>query len=597
VSDGDPRNIESGWPIAADGYCDQPYVVVNDDGSWCCVMTTGPGQEGDLRQHVVSTISGDQGRTWSPLVDIEPLGPPEASWVMPVRTPGGRIYAVYVHNTDNVREVRTPDGATIKRADVLGHYVFKYSDDGGRSWSAERYEIPLRTFEIDRRNTYGGELRFFWGVGKPIVHHGAVYFGAAKVANLGGGATGMLLGSEGIVLKSDNLLTEPDPARVRWETLPEGDVGLRAPLGPVAEEHSVVGLSDGSLYCVYRTVEGYLGQAYSRDAGRTWTPPAYATYQPDTRADPLAWGVAGEPRRIKHPRAAGFVWKCNNGNYLLWFHNHGGRWFHYRNPAWVSGGVERDGPDGKVIHWSEPEILLYDSDPDARMSYPDFVEHGGSYWVTETQKKVARVHQVDPSLLEGMWRQHGRHEASEVTTHGLLLSLAGDHCAPGAAAPQLPPLPDLDRGGGFTLDVWFETDTYETRQTLLDARDADGRGVLLEVPGSQGMRTVRLSLTGAARQCAWDSDPWQLMGRRRQHVVAIVDGGPKIVSYVINGQLCDGGLARQYGWGRFDSQLGLPAGSRRLSLADGAHARLLSVRVYDRALRTSEAVASWRAGV
>ena len=171
---GDPRDIATGWPLAADGYCDQPYVVVNDDGSWCCVMTTGPGREGDLRQHVVSAISADQGRTWSALVDIEPLGPPEASWVMPVRTPGGRIYAIYVHNTDNVREVRTPDGGTIKRADVLGHYVFKYSDDGGRSWSAERYEIPLRTFEIDRRNVYGGALRFFWGVGKPVVHGGAV---------------------------------------------------------------------------------------------------------------------------------------------------------------------------------------------------------------------------------------------------------------------------------------------------------------------------------------------------------------------------------------------------------------------------------------
>ena len=224
----------------------------------------------------------------------------------------------------------------------------------------------------------------------------------------------MLLSSEGIILKSENLLTEPNPARVRWETLPEGEVGLRAPLGPVAEEHSVVGLSDGSLYCVYRTVEGYLGQAYSRDGGRTWSPPAYATYAPDARTAPLAWGVLGEPRRFKHPRAAGFVWKCSNGNYLLWFHNHGGRWFHYRNPAWVSGGVERDGPGGKVIHWSEPEILLYDTDPDARMSYPDLVESGGAYFVTETQKTIARVHRIDPSLLEGMWRQHGHHEAGDV---------------------------------------------------------------------------------------------------------------------------------------------------------------------------------------
>ena len=141
-----------------------------------------------------------------------------------------------------------------------------------------------------------------------------------------------------------------------------------------------------------------------------------------------------------------------------------------------------------------------------------------------------------------------------------MLSLAGEQCAPGATA-ELPALPDPDRGGGLTLEVWFETDTYEARQTLLDARGADGRGVLLEVPGSQGMRSVRLSLTGARRRCAWDSDPWQLAGRRRQHVVAIVDGGPKIISFVVNGCLGDGGLARQYGWGRFDPDMGLPAGT------------------------------------
>src|SRR5262249_27159037 len=30
----DPRDIRTGHPIPDEGYCDQPYVVVTDDGHW-----------------------------------------------------------------------------------------------------------------------------------------------------------------------------------------------------------------------------------------------------------------------------------------------------------------------------------------------------------------------------------------------------------------------------------------------------------------------------------------------------------------------------------------------------------------------------------
>ena len=63
-----------------------------------------------------------------------------------------------------------------------------------------------------------------------------------------------------------------------------------------------------------------------------------------------------------------------------------------RNPVWLVGGVEGDSPKGKVIRWSQPEIGLYDDDPYIRMSYPDLVEDRGKYFLTETQKDVARVH-------------------------------------------------------------------------------------------------------------------------------------------------------------------------------------------------------------
>src|SRR5690606_24998856 len=140
-----------------------------------------------------------EGRTWSPLIDIEPHGPPESSWVMPLlipplpapgpdesaastapierRPPAGRVYAFYVYNADNLREVEASTEYARKRVDTLGHYVFRYSDDGGQTWSPERYRVPIRTFDIDRENPYGGDVQFLWGVGKPMIHDGAAYIG------------------------------------------------------------------------------------------------------------------------------------------------------------------------------------------------------------------------------------------------------------------------------------------------------------------------------------------------------------------------------------------------------------------------------------
>ncbi len=75
----DMRDIRTGHVIPDEGYCDQPYVVITKDGNWLCLLTTAGGHEGAANSHVVSTISADQGRTWSELVELEPVdGPPSA---------------------------------------------------------------------------------------------------------------------------------------------------------------------------------------------------------------------------------------------------------------------------------------------------------------------------------------------------------------------------------------------------------------------------------------------------------------------------------------------------------------------------------------
>ncbi|QDV34534.1 exo-alpha-sialidase [Tautonia plasticadhaerens] len=579
----DPRDIRNGWTIPDEGYCDQPYVVVTDQGHWLCTMTTGTGHEGQAGQHIVATISADRGRTWSDHIPIEPSDGPEASWVMPLKVPGGRIYAFYTYNSKNIREVPSNSDPVGRRVDTLGAYAFKYSDDGGRTWSDDRFEIPMRRMGIDRGNTTGGEVLFFWGVGKPISVGDDAYLGFAKVGKWG--TPGAMVESQGVFMHSDNILAEPDPSAIRWELLPEGDEGLRAPKGPVSDEANLVSLSDGSLFATYRTIDGYPCQAYSRDGGRTWTPTAYMTYGPDGR-------------RVKHPRAANFVRKFDNGKYLYWFHFHGGEpvhregWNYYegRNPAWVLGGVERDG----LIHWSEPEILLYDEDPDVRISYPDFVEDGGRYYVTETQKETARVHEIDPGLLDDLWGQLDRRE---VEHDGLALEHVGDPIEPGSEV-EMPSLPDLQDRGGFAIELQARFRELTGGQTLLDTRDESGRGIRLVTTTRS---TLGISLGDGTTEATWDSDPGTGPGTLRvgdwQHITVIVDAGPRILSVVVDGVLNDGGALRQHGWTRFLTELGDVNGRDRARLASRLYGDLRSVRIYDRPLRTSEAVGNHRAGL
>ncbi len=391
----DPRNITTGWEIPSEGYCDQPYIIKTADGAWLCVMTTGHGEEGTHGQHIVATRSTDHGRTWSPLVSIEPADGPEASWAMPLIVPGGRIYVFYTYNAANLREVIANEGPghdyATRRVDTLGEYAFKYSDDHGRTWSTDRHFIPIRAMAIDRANPYHGAVRFQWGVGKPVVHKGIMWLGFSKIGHFG---EGFIAQSEACFLRSDNICTEPDPLKIQWETLPDGDHGLRSPEGPIAEEANLTVLSDGALFCTYRTTDGHPCHAYSRDGGHTWTPSAFMTYHP-----------GGPP--LAHPRAANFVRRLDappfTGRFIYWFHNHDGKGYEGRNIAWLLGGVEADSPNGRIIRWGRPEVVLYSTDRNLRMSYPDFIEDNSALYITETQKNVARVHQIPPWLLQRLW--------------------------------------------------------------------------------------------------------------------------------------------------------------------------------------------------
>jgi hypothetical protein len=63
----------------------------------------------------------------------------------------------------------------------------------------------------------------------------------------------------------------------------------------------------------------------------------------------------------------------------------------------------------------------------------------------------------------------------------------------------------------------------------------------------------------------------------------------------VNGVLNDGGAQRPFGFGRFSPNLKDVSGGRELRIAPELHGELRHVRIYNRALRTSEAVGNFRA--
>lgn len=540
----DMRDLKQGNSLPVRGYVDQPYLIETDDGNWLLCITKGFSHEGVKGQTVYTMRSLNHGKSWIDETCVEPVDGPEASYAVMQKTPYGRVYIFYNHNTDDIRSVETAHSGTYYRVDSLGHFVFKYSDDNGKTWCEKRYEIPQRSFEIDLYNYHKGKLKYFWNVGKPFVLNGKCYVSLHKIGEFG--FPGGFVKSEGVLLCSSNLLTEKDPDKIVWETLPEGTIGIRAPEGGgnVAEEQSYVTLSDGSIFVVFRTVSGHSAYSYSRDGGKTFDRAKFMAY-PDGRL-------------IKHPRAANFAWKCANGKFIYWFHNNGSKGYANRNPVWFLGGVEADGPDGKIIKWSQPEILLFDDDPILLISYPDMIEADGGYYITETQKQIARTHFFHASFFAGAWGEKQKNQPVFTCEGGKTVEFVQTkdfykRNTLGTAGGWVP------QRNGFTFrisykdlqdgDVLFSTLNEEKKGLRLTYRDNNFELFLSDGKTRQIFDTIENFISG-----------------KDGEIAVVIDGGPNVVYFVYNGKFCDGGDQREFGWSRMSPVMYGITGSKDITV-------------------------------
>lgn len=560
---GDWRSILNGQRIYAHGYIDQPYIVQTSDGTWVCTFTTSPGKEGDQVQYIVSTSSVDQGKTWTDPIEIEAAGNGiEASWAMPLITNFDRIYVFYTYNGDTVRNM--PDGRPI-RSDTHGWYCYRYSEDKGKTWS-ERYRLDMRQTAVDRSNDFSGEVQMFWGIGKPVTKENDMWFSFTKLGKY------FLQDGEGWIYHSDNILTEPDVSKVNWQLLPEGDHGIKnAALGSVQEEFNIQPMNiAGGLYCVYRTTLGQPAHSYSYDGGKTWTSPELMHY------------ANGMP--LRNPRACPRLWKCKNGNYLLWYHNNGGRDYSHRNPVWVSGGVEKNGR----IYWSQPEILIHGPDRSydtGRFSYPDLVESDGRYWISTTQKTTATVHEVPASFFERLW---GQFDEPALERQGLIAE--SERPAPVKKIRLKEPL--TMREGGFALDFWINLESYSDATVLKSGVTRKGGSFTLAL--TEGER-LTFTLTNGRDTVTMSSDMNRLQLQKEHHIAILVDGDAGICYMLLDGSISDGGCEELFGFSWLDSLFeNLKVKDLVVGEFPGA---INNLRVYGQQMFASQFVGNYRKGL
>ena len=129
-------------------------------------------------------------------------------------------------------------------------------------------------------------------------------------------------------------------------------------------------------------------------------------------------------------------------------------------------------------------------------------------------------------------------------------------------------------------------------EVLVDNRDEGGAGFALMTAGGG---SVRLELCDGWTAAFWESDPGLIEQGRDHHVVAIADGGPKLIMFVIDGLVCDGGAVRPYGWGRFGPTMKDCSGAKQVRIGTGAFG-ILHLRLYGRALRVAEVLGNYREG-
>lgn len=549
-----PVDIVSGSKIFHSEYLDQPYILKLKNGSWMCAYTKSPTNEAAPGETIGISISTDGGSTWKAQPDLEPATGPDAFYAVPFLNANGRVYIFYGYNIDNFHYG--------DRYDMAGKMCYRYSDNNCRTWS-DRFIIEMPVTYLDRFNFFrdNGKHQAWWTICKPIVaENGQMYFSFTK--------NGFSDSHEGYILNSPNINTEEDNTKLIWNFYPGSDRGIRSPtMGDVQEEHNIVPLNSGGFACVYRTALGFPAISYSNDNCNTWSTPV-----------PMRYSATGDT--IRNPRACPRIFKCSNGKYLFWYHNDSYLWGH-RNPVWIAGGVEVDG----VIQWSQPEILLYSQilGTFILISYPDLIEDNNKYYITETQKKDAMLHEVSSELLNRLWDQ-GKNKLPVNSNLVSSYSQSSDN------NPTSISINNTSNWTGTSLEAQFNTDDLNNAAGDMIATSS-GKDTVSKVL-IQPNGNIAMNLYSGNKMVFSLSGDKNLLNKSGKNVISfMLDNKSRVLTAMFNGVLCNRSEQdSKQGWGRLPANFNFKAIDK---VSFKSSLSISKLRVFNVGMRTSDMISEY----
>ena len=194
-------------------------------------------------------------------------------------------------------------------------------------------------------------------------------------------------------MRFENIDDDPRPEGVEISYSAWGPRALRVghylnPMLSIAQEPSLVRLPDERLFCVMRTMSGYIWYSTSDDDGATWS-----------HAAPLLRQDFGDP--ILEPLCCCPMYQLTDGRYVLLHHNNDGRFEGsspedsdvHRRPAFIALGEFR--PDAQQPLWFSRSKLLMDNHgerigPRKRIDigvYPSMTNRGGNDVLWHPERK------------------------------------------------------------------------------------------------------------------------------------------------------------------------------------------------------------------
>lgn len=285
----------------------------------------------------------------------------QASWAFPIVTSGGYIYLFYTKQMEYYDNSHCGSGE-------MGCI---YSKDNGHTFEKEVVlKMPYSKYDnMDRKYPKNWIV---WQ--KPIKDKNNKYIaGYTLVTSIAHNIRDpkpnrwVNQDSRCFFMRFENIDENPLPENIKITWLPDDENGIEVenkalPFMSTAQEPSIVLLANGNLFCIMRSMTGFMQYTISKNNGHSWS-----------KSLPLRYKDGG--KKIEHPMSPGPIYRLNQGLFLIAYHNNQGDrlgfsqykedWDKnqanfYRNPLYISIGKFNENST-QQIEFGNPYKLL-DSD-------------------------------------------------------------------------------------------------------------------------------------------------------------------------------------------------------------------------------------------